>query len=145
MSYRNHLAKSLNIHTVFVVIPIIVTIAAYCYLWINRKKHVAKTRQEKNNSIACTLPVMTVVFICTWYPFIFLVSILDYVCSLHPDKCRPLTNRSGISFASYFTKLLQYSNSSVSPFIYALRMHSFRDKALEIFCCSKIGKLHFTS
>ena len=136
---RIGLWEGLNVRTVFALIPIIVTIAAYRFLWLNRKGHVTKTRKEKNNSIASTLLVVTVVIICTWSPFILLVRILGYMRSLHPDKYRSLPS-SEVLVALHFTKLLQYSNSSVNPFIYALRIHSFRDKALDTLCCSKVRK-----
>ena len=54
--------EGLNICTVFTATPIIVTITAYCFLRLNRKGHVAKTRRDKNRSIACSLLVVTVVF-----------------------------------------------------------------------------------
>ena len=134
-----------NVRTIFAIIPIIVTVAAYSLLWLNKKGHEAKNHKEKNNKrIACTLFVVTTIFFCTWSPFIILISILGYVCSLDRDTCHSLVARNSILFALHFTKLLQYSNSSVNPFIYALRIHSFRDKVLKILCCSKIGKRRFT-
>ena len=86
-----------NVRTIFAIIPIIVTVAAYSLLWLNKKGHEAKNHKEKNNKrIACTLFVVTTIFFCTWSPFIILISILGYVCSLDRDTCHSLVARNSI-------------------------------------------------
>ena len=129
--------EGLNFRTVFAVLPIIVTVAAYCFLWYtwkNREVQFQKCNYKK--TIASTLLIVTVAFVCLWSPFIILVSTVGYLSYPYFRQCCSLT-LDGFIFALYFTKLMQYSNSCVNPFIYALRMKSFRTTALEIFGCFK--------
>ena len=135
--------EGLNVRTVFAVIPIVVTIASYCFLWFIRKRNEDKTRDHKyNKAIVCTLLIVTMVFFCTWSPFIMLASIVEYVGFGHLRQCCSLT-LDGLILALYFTKMLQYCNSCVNPSIYAFRIQSFRAAAWNILCGSNIARPSF--
>ena len=141
VSSRQILPKSvsrladLNIRTVFALIPIIVTFTAYCTLWYIRRGCEARGRSEKyNKHIACTLLIVTIIFFFTWIPYIILSSTVGYL--FYFNKCCSFSLKTYV-FVIYLTKLLQYSNSCVNPFIYTLRIPAFRAEAWKILFMSK--------
>ena len=121
---------TLNSRIVFALLPVAITILAYCALWCHRQRCEAKERAERSNRrLASTLCIVTIIFFLTWTPFIIFSSTIKYFFVLGQKPPITLTT---FAFVMYLTKLLQYSNSCVNPFIYTLRIPDFRSELLKI-------------
>ena len=97
---------------------------SYLVIWRSRKKRISTVRSFRQNQEARfsrTIFLVTAASFITWMPFLYYI-IAERVW---PD----LTPWS----ASFFIKLLQYSNSFVNFVIYILRFPSYR-KALFSLC-----------
>ena len=117
----------LHFRTFFSAVPLILTIIAYCLLLVTRCSQKTSLRAPKRNrKLAYTLFCVTVVFIVTWCPFIIHAMIVGYirvygVCCLHH------VSSATTILVMNLLKLLQYSNSCMNPFIYILKISSFRN------------------
>ena len=127
----------LHIRTFFAAVPIFITVTAYCSLLVIRRcRKTALGVQQQNRGIACTLWVVTVVFLFTWCPFLIYSTTISYLRRY--GLCCPPWSIDTIALTISLSKMLQYGNSCINPFIYTLRISAFRTAVWEILRCSKV-------
>ena len=110
------------------ITPLLITCFSYFVIWRSRKKRISTVRsfREKHEAIfSRTIFLVAAASFITWMPFLYYI----IAVRVWPDLT-PLS-------ASFFIKLLQYSNSFVNFVIYIVRFPSYR-KALFSLC-----RLHF--
>lgn len=111
----------LLVFVVFFLLPLTIIVVAYAAIW-----KIAMTRMNNNPSkrslkreirTATTIAFVIGFFLIAWTPFFVTLVVLMY-CP--PSKC-PF-NWS----ATIFYKVLHYSNSSINPIVYGVRIPEFR-------------------
>jgi hypothetical protein len=121
----------------FIVISLLCSMLVICIAYITIWESMTKRRQnptsqtanltaikselqlKKERKLTILVVIVTVAFALTWLPFqvINVVFYISYVNNLHPHISLSLIR---------FTKLLQYSNSMINPFIYSYNIKGFR-------------------
>ena len=116
--------KVLIIVIICLITPLLITCFSYLVIWRSRKKRISTVRSFRQNQEARfsrTIFLVTAASFITWMPFLYYI----ITVRVWPDLT-PLS-------ASFFIKLLQYSNSFVNFVIYIVRFPSYR-KALFSLC-----------
>lgn len=114
--------------------PFIIILTCYCCIFKTTRFQVRRRLSSGLNSrhcgstpgvaikelhVAITVAVITGVFLAAWFPF-FVVTVTATFCL----TCLP--SGSGLLHLVKFLKFLQYSSSSVNPYIYAYRSREMR-------------------
>ena len=120
-TYLGHDLGSLYTWMPFVCLLLFVIGFSYTIIWAKilffSSKRLNQSRERRLN---VTVSILTLASLSTWLPFI----ILNVVSMFQPVNAT----------AIYSLKVLHYGNSLVNPFLFALKMHKFRQAAKNIFC-----------
>lgn len=121
--YLGRFAKKLVLGFVSFAFPLIICISYTTLWWItSRRPQQRPQRCQQNKRLARTLFIVTFLSLITWIPgevaWILLVN----------------TNIKHSSYQEQLPFILQFTNSLLNPFVYALRMPEYRKEVKSLLC-----------
>lgn len=132
-----------------VMVPFLVIVVCYTYMYLIAQSHIKKMSSDKKNVkrnkahiSACrernerrgniTIMIVIGVFVACWFPSCFYY-FLQKTC----PKCFSESFRSKQSLVNALVKILTFASSFVNPLIYCWRSREFRSVFLKIFLRKK--------
>ncbi|XP_060601078.1 adenosine receptor A1-like [Ruditapes philippinarum] len=134
-----------------IVIPLIIIIAIYCYIFIIVRQHMSRitaltipspqystssslTKFKKEIQAAKSLAIVILLFAISWIP-IHVLNTITLMC----------TNCSSPVELLLATIVLSHANSAINPFLYAYSNGNFKSAFKKMFCNQTTNETHTTA